>query len=123
MQESVGRTFGGEAVRTVLMLMAASCLPAAAGSVYVTDYEYQADLSVFVVDYEYQADLCVYVCDYGYQAGGSDAVWFFEDYEYQADVSIFYADYEYQADLLICFVDYEYQSGWQGGHPWQERLH
>jgi hypothetical protein len=96
---------------------------AAAGTIWVADCEYQADLCVYATDYEYQADLCVYVTDYEYQAADSDGEWFFADCEYQADASIFYVDYEYQADLRVFFVDWEYQAGWNCGHKWQERLH
>jgi hypothetical protein len=38
---------------------------AQAGNVFVTEYEYQADLTVLPVEYEYQADLNVLVVDYG----------------------------------------------------------
>jgi hypothetical protein len=106
-----------------IALFLLSVLPASAGNVFVTDYEYQADVLVYVVEYEYQADLLVYVVDYEYQADDEDALWYFPDYEYQADVCIYYTDYEYQADLNVYFVDYEYQAGWTGGNPWQERLH
>lgn len=96
---------------------------AQAGNVFVTEYEYQADLTVLPVEYEYQADLNVLVVDYEYQADGEDGLWYYCDYEYQADVLVYFCEYEYQADLKVLFVEYEYQAGWNCGHPWQERLH
>lgn len=67
---------------------------AAAGSIYIVEYEYQADISVFVVDYEYQSD-----------------------------VAIYYVEYEYQADLNVFFCEYEYQAEWEETNPWMERMH
>ena len=64
----------------------------------------------------------VFVTDYEYQADDEDGLWFFCDYDYQADFTIHYVDYEYQAELKVYFVDYEYQAGWREGHPWQGRL-
>jgi hypothetical protein len=118
--------FGAKEVSTmvrILPVLVLCSIPSTAGSIFVEDYEYQADLCVCVVEYEYQADLCVWVCDYSYQAEDSDAVWFYADYDYQADATICFVEHEYQADLNVCFVDYEYQAGWQSGSEWQERLH
>jgi len=113
----------GRYLMRIFCLLLFLTIPVAAGNIFVTEYEYQADICVYVVDYEYQADICVYVVDYEYQADDSDALWFFVEYEYQADVPLYYVEYEYQADLNIFFVEYEYQAGWEEGHPWMERLH
>ena len=58
--------------RGILLALAAvfAAVPAAAGNIYVVDYEYQADVKVYVVDYAYQADLNVYYVEYEYQAAG-----------------------------------------------------
>jgi len=109
--------------RSYAVIMVLMALPAAAGSIFIAKYQYQADISVYVTDYEYQADAAVWVCDYEYQAEDDDCVWYFCDYEYQADVVIYYVDYEYQADLKVFFCDYEYQSGWKEPNSWMERMH
>ncbi len=112
----------GMGMRSLLALLTAAAA-ALAGSVFVTDYEYQADIPVCEVEYEYQADLCVYPVEYEYQADDEDGLWYFCDYEYQADFTVCYVDYEYQADLKIYFVDYEYQAGWEESSEWRGRLH
>lgn len=123
-EDACGPSGKGKAMKPRVLLLAV-LVPsvAACGGVFVTDYEYQADLCVYVTDYEYQADLSVWVAEYPYQAEDLDEAWFFDEYEYQADVSIYYVDYEYQADLTVFFVDYEYQAGWNNPGPWTERLH
>jgi hypothetical protein len=40
--------------RVCFVLLAAGV--ASAGSIYITGYEYNADLNVYVADYEYQAE-------------------------------------------------------------------
>jgi hypothetical protein len=114
--------YGGVKMEKYFLLFAlAGC--ASAGSIFIAEYEYQADLNVYVTDYEYQADAVVWVCDYEYQAEDEDCIWYFCDYEYQSDVVIHYVKYEYQADLKVFFCDYEYQAGWEEPHPWMERMH
>ena len=43
--------------------------------VYVTEYEYQADIKVFAVENSYQADLCFFEVDQDYRAD-TEAKWF-----------------------------------------------
>jgi hypothetical protein len=83
-----------------------------AQNMFISQYEYQADLKVYVVPYEYQCDLKVYKVSYEYQAKRA-GLWYFVPYEYQADCRIYNVKYEYQADLKIFYVEYEYQSGWR----------
>ncbi len=94
-----------------------------AGSIFVADYEYQADVCVFVTDYEYQADASVWICDYAYESSDDDCIWYICEHEYQSDVVVYYVDYEYQADLKVYFCEYEYQAEWEESNPWRGRLH
>ncbi len=109
-------------MKPLLVLWAAAAL-AWAGNVFVTEYEYRADLNVFPVEYEHRADLNVLVVDYEYRADDKDGLWYYCDYEHQADVLVYFCEYEHQADLKVFFVDYEHQAGWNDSHPWQHRLH
>lgn len=73
--------------------------------IFVTQYEYQADVIVHFVNQHYQANMIAEVVRYPYQTGfyNGRAHWCFVQYEHQADVKIFITPYEYQADWLVFF--------------------
>ena len=76
---------------------------------------------VFITDYDYKADLLFHKEEYDYNAKG-DERWYFVDNDYQATIKIFFVDYDYQADLKIFPVEYDYQAKWNTQHPLQNRL-
>ena len=51
-----------------------------AQSVFITNYDSQAEVKVFVVDYESQADLLVYKAKYKSEAIGNEGLWHFVKY-------------------------------------------
>ena len=77
-----------------------------AQKIFVTQYEYQADVIVCVVDQRYQANMVVKVVDQPYKVGHLNGVahWNFVQYEYQADIKIFFTDYPYKANWLVYFT-------------------
>lgn len=84
-----------------------------AQSVFITNYDSQAEVKVFVVDYESQADLLVYKAKYKSEAIGNEGLWHFVQYQSQAQKKIFFVKYKSQADLLIYFTPYKSKAGWR----------
>ena len=82
-----------------------------AQSVFITNYDSQAEVKVFVVDYENQADLLVYKDKS--KALGNEGLWHFVQYQSQAQKKIFFVKYKSQADLLIYFTPYKNKAGWR----------
>jgi hypothetical protein len=74
--------------------------------VFITQYEYQADVVVHLVNQRYQANMVVETVQYPYQAGfyNAKAHWCFVQYAYQADIKIFITNYAYRANWLVYFT-------------------
>jgi hypothetical protein len=74
--------------------------------IFVTQYEYQADVVVCFVNQRYQANMVAEIVQYPYQAGfhNGKAHWCFVQYAYQADIKVFITNYAYQADWLVYFT-------------------
>lgn len=74
--------------------------------VFITQYEYQADVIVQFVNQRYQANMVVEMVQCPYQAGfyNAKAHWCFVQYAYQADIKIFITDYAYRANWLVYFT-------------------
>jgi hypothetical protein len=74
--------------------------------IFVTQYEYQADVVVHVVNNRYQANMIVEVVSQSYQIGTHNGRtrWYFVQYAYQADIKIFFTNYPYRASWLVYFT-------------------
>jgi len=80
------------------------------GSVYFTNYKYEADVAVYLTDYKLEADMNVYFTDYKYEAR-SCGVWHRTRFRFEADLVVYVTNDKYEADFTAYVIDYRYEAG------------
>ena len=84
-----------------------------AQTIFVTEYQSEADVIVYITKYRGDADLVVYVAEYNYVANSSKARWFYVDSKFKSDKIIFFTEYRAQSDVKVYYTHYKNQSKWR----------
>ena len=84
-----------------------------AQTIFVTEYQSEADVKVYITKYRGDADLVVYIVKYKSEASNSSGKWFYVDSKFKSDKIIFFTKYRAQSDVKVYYTHYKNQSKWR----------